>query len=84
MPGLAAACGASGVPKGATYLYSLSWLVSTLVAGFVYWVSFKLVPFPVDEKQELVIEGGEVASSEDAQWADDKHKDAEACREVRV
>ncbi|KAK8195721.1 NCS1 nucleoside transporter [Phyllosticta capitalensis] len=84
MPGLAAACGASGVPKGATYLYSLSWLVSTLVAGFVYWMSFKLVPFPVDEKQELVIEGGEVASSEDAQWADDKHKDAEACREVRV
>ncbi|TQN64813.1 Uracil permease, partial [Colletotrichum shisoi] len=32
MPGLAAACGAKGVPKGAVYWYSLSWLVSTLIA----------------------------------------------------
>ncbi|KAK7546385.1 NCS1 nucleoside transporter [Phyllosticta paracitricarpa] len=82
MPGLAAACGATGVPDGATYLYSLSWLVSTLVAASVYWVSFKVMPFPVDEKQELVIEGGEVMS-EDAQWADDKHRDVEACKEIR-
>ncbi|KAJ4387922.1 hypothetical protein N0V93_008525 [Gnomoniopsis smithogilvyi] len=29
LPGLAAACGASGVPKGATYLYSLSWLTAS-------------------------------------------------------
>lgn len=59
MPGLAAACGQSGVPKGATYLYSLSWLVSTLVAGFVYWAGWKIKPFPIDEKRELYIEGSE-------------------------
>ena len=59
MPGLAAACGQSGVPKGATYLYSLSWLVSTLVAGFVYWAGWKIKPFPIAEKRELYIEGSE-------------------------
>ncbi|KAI8225052.1 putative permease [Colletotrichum sp. SAR 10_96] len=58
MPGLAAACGAKGVPKGATYLYSLSWLVSTLIAGFTYWACWKIRPFKVDEKvDELSIEG---------------------------
>lgn len=54
LPGLAAACGASGVPKGATYLYSLSWLVSILVAGFTYWMSWKLWPFPVDEREDSI------------------------------
>ncbi|GME47445.1 Ncs1 nucleoside transporter [Neofusicoccum parvum] len=63
MPGLAAACGQSGVPKGATYLYSLSWLVSTLVAGFVYWTAWKVKPFPVDEKRELYIEGSDAETS---------------------
>ncbi|KAF5486718.1 putative permease [Colletotrichum siamense] len=58
MPGLAAACGAKGVPKGATYLYSLSWLVSTLIAGFTYWACWKIRPFRVDEMvDELSIEG---------------------------
>ncbi|KAL1630112.1 hypothetical protein SLS54_000972 [Diplodia seriata] len=62
MPGLAAACGQSGVPKGATYLYSLSWLVSTLVAGFVYWLGWKVKPFPIDETRELYIEGSEAGT----------------------
>lgn len=54
LPGLAAACGATGVPKGATYLYSLSWLVSILVASFTYWVCWKIWPFPVDEQREAI------------------------------
>ncbi|KAI3551936.1 NCS1 nucleoside transporter [Colletotrichum filicis] len=58
MPGLAAACGAKGVPKGAIYLYSLSWLVSTLVASFTYWVCWKIKPFPVDDSRELLYVDG--------------------------
>lgn len=54
MPGLAAACGAEGVPKGATYLYSLSWLVSILVASFTYWSCWRIWPFPVDDCCEAV------------------------------
>ncbi|KAF6821092.1 NCS1 nucleoside transporter [Colletotrichum musicola] len=58
MPGLAAACGAKGVPRGAIYVYSLSWLVSTLVAGAVYWASWKIWPFPVDgAREQEFIEG---------------------------
>lgn len=57
MPGLAAACGAKGIPKGATYLYSLSWLVSILVSGFTYWLCWKMWPFPIDKKHEESIEG---------------------------
>ncbi|KAF6812068.1 NCS1 nucleoside transporter [Colletotrichum sojae] len=58
MPGLAAACGAKGVPRGAIYVYSLSWLVSTLVAGAVYWASWKIWPFPVDgTREQEFIEG---------------------------
>ncbi|THX54945.1 hypothetical protein D6D02_08176 [Aureobasidium pullulans] len=59
MPGLAAACGASGVPNGARYLYSLSWLVSTLVAGLVYWISFKIKPFEISPSQEMYMDGVE-------------------------
>jgi nucleobase:cation symporter-1, NCS1 family len=57
MPGLAAACGAKGIPKGATYLYSLSWLVSILVSGSTYWLLWKMWPFPVDQKADVYIEG---------------------------
>lgn len=60
MPGLAAACGAKGIPKGATYLYSLSWLVSILVASFTYWVCWKIWPFAVDERQDIVYLEGRV------------------------
>lgn len=59
MPGLAAACGAKGIPKGAIYLYSLSWLVSILVSGSTYWLCWKLWPFPIDQKHEQYIEGQE-------------------------
>lgn len=65
LPGLAAACGANGVPKGATYLYSLSWLVSILVAGFTYWVTWRIWPFPVDgEEDSRYIEGHVAPDSE--------------------
>lgn len=59
MPGLAAACGAKGVPKGAIYLYSLSWLVSILMSGSTYWLCWKIWPFPIDQKHEGCIEGQE-------------------------
>lgn len=59
LPGLAAACGAKGVPKGATYLYSLSWLVSILISAGTYWVFWKLFPFPVDQEQGSVFIEGE-------------------------
>ncbi|OKL59023.1 hypothetical protein UA08_05545 [Talaromyces atroroseus] len=47
MPGLAAVCGQTGIPKGASYLYSLSWLIK---------------PFKVDEEEaefQLPIDGVE-------------------------
>ena len=56
MPGLAKACNtALNVPKGAVYLYSLSWVVSILVAGLVYWVLNKISPMPIsmDETEGL-------------------------------
>jgi NCS1 family nucleobase:cation symporter-1 len=56
MPGLAAARGAKGVPKGALYLYSLSWLVSTLLAGFTYWSCWKMWPYPVDQQEEVYLD----------------------------
>ncbi|TEA18450.1 Uracil permease [Colletotrichum sidae] len=66
MPGLAAACGAKGVPKGAVYLYSLSWLVSTLIAGFTYWACWRIWPFPIDETQgRLSIEEQTTGDEED-------------------
>ena len=57
MPGLAVACGAKGIPIGATYLYSLSWLVSILVSGSTYWLCWKVWPFPIDQSHEACIEG---------------------------
>lgn len=56
MPGLAAVTGQKGVPTGARYLYSLSWLVSIVISGVVYWVLFLVWPFEVDERA-LVLEG---------------------------
>ncbi|EME38986.1 hypothetical protein DOTSEDRAFT_160813 [Dothistroma septosporum NZE10] len=77
MPGLAKACnGALAIPKGASYLYSLSWLVSILISGSIYWVCDKLSPMPISADE--VVEGA--ASDEDVQsiehhhskWADGK------------
>lgn len=59
MPGLASACGAKGVPTGATYLYSLSWLVSILVSGTTYWILWKIFPFPIDQEREAIYIDGE-------------------------
>lgn len=64
LPGLAAACGASGVPKAASYLYSLSWLVATIVSGLVYWLSFKVVAFEVSPAQEMYMDGVEGVEAE--------------------
>jgi NCS1 family nucleobase:cation symporter-1 len=57
MPGLAAVTGQKGVPIGATYLYSQSWLVSTVVSGSVYYALFLAWPFEVDDKVITVLEG---------------------------
>lgn len=73
MPGLAAACGATGVPKGAIFLYSLSWLVSTVVGGVTYWICWKIWPCEVDDaREQLYVEGlpdteGSVRSEKDVQ-----------------
>ncbi|KAL4894935.1 permease for cytosine/purines, uracil, thiamine, allantoin-domain-containing protein [Aspergillus ambiguus] len=59
MPGLAAVCGQGGIQMGASYLYSLSWLVGIVVSSVVYWLLFKISPFPVDEQEVEVLEGVE-------------------------
>ncbi|CCF43971.1 uracil permease, partial [Colletotrichum higginsianum] len=80
MPGLAAACGAKGVPKGAVYLYSLSWLVSTLIAGITYWTCWKIWPFPVDETHgDLSIESQSPRYEEDVGL----EKDIEAKHDIK-
>ncbi|KAK5740135.1 hypothetical protein LTR17_004847 [Elasticomyces elasticus] len=69
MPGLAKACNPKlDIPVGATYLYSLSWLISTLIAGLVYWLLHKLSPMPISEDSGEVLEGIESRTdSEDEQ-----------------
>ncbi|PYI03969.1 hypothetical protein BO78DRAFT_373988 [Aspergillus sclerotiicarbonarius CBS 121057] len=62
LPGLAHACGQTGVPTGAVYLYSMSWLVSFLVAGMVYWGLCWGWPVKVDGDE--VVEGVEVIAEE--------------------
>ncbi|GLB11156.1 hypothetical protein AtubIFM57258_007575 [Aspergillus tubingensis] len=64
LPGLANACGQSGVPVGAVYLYSLSWLVSILVSGGVYWGLCKVWPVAVDDDEGGIWEGVEVTTKE--------------------
>jgi len=48
LAGLAKATGGVKVPKGATYVYSLSWLVGTIVAFVVYTAAGKI--WPIEEK----------------------------------
>ncbi|GKZ76152.1 hypothetical protein AnigIFM56816_005127 [Aspergillus niger] len=64
LPGLANACGQSGVPVGAVYLYSLSWLVSILVSGGVYWLLCKIWPVAVDDDEGGIWEAVEVTTKE--------------------
>ncbi|KAI9738864.1 MAG: hypothetical protein M1834_008371 [Cirrosporium novae-zelandiae] len=47
LPGLANATGQSGVPTGAIYLYSLSWLIGTVIASTVYYVLGRVWPMDV-------------------------------------
>ncbi|KAK5113163.1 hypothetical protein LTR85_010981 [Meristemomyces frigidus] len=69
MPGLAKACNSAlHVPKGAVYLYSLSWLISTLTAGSVYWTLHNVSPMEISSKEDM-LEG--VESDADLAGVDD-------------
>ncbi|KAE8449260.1 hypothetical protein EG329_008427 [Mollisiaceae sp. DMI_Dod_QoI] len=54
LPGLAKATGQKGVPKGASYVYSLSWLVGTVVAFLVYWGVGRVWPMEKWDEREVV------------------------------
>lgn len=57
LAGLARATGQNAVPIGATYVYSLSWLVGTVVAFVVYLVLGKIWPVE-DRHDELEVVDG--------------------------
>ncbi len=48
--GLARATGNLSVPKGASYVYSLSWLIGTVVSFVIYLAAGKI--WPMEEKFE--------------------------------
>ena len=55
MPGLVKACNAAmSVPRGATYVYSLSWLISIIVSGTIYWTLHKIWPMRVDGRLDII------------------------------
>jgi NCS1 family nucleobase:cation symporter-1 len=62
LPGLARATGNLSVPKGATYVYSLSWLIGTVVA-FVVYTGFGMVWRMEDNHDEAQIMDGVDSSS---------------------
>ncbi|KAL1301565.1 hypothetical protein AAFC00_005802 [Neodothiora populina] len=64
LPGLAAACGAKGVPVGAKDLYSLSWLVAIIISGAVYWALWKIFPFEVSPSSDMYVDGIEDRSDD--------------------
>ncbi|KAK3634368.1 hypothetical protein LTR56_007345 [Elasticomyces elasticus] len=75
MPGLAKACNPKlTIPVGATYLYSLSWLISTLIAGLVYWLLNKLSPMPISEDSGEVLEGIESRADSEIEKESSKNK----------
>lgn len=59
LPGLAAACGAKGIPKGASYLYSLSWLVAIVISGLVYWLLSQVFPMEISPTLEMYMDGAD-------------------------
>lgn len=61
--GLAKATGQKGIPKGATYVYSLSWLVGTVVAFVAYLVLGKIWPMEEKWDESEVMDGVEGSSS---------------------
>lgn len=56
LAGLAKATGNRPVPKGATYVYSLSWLVGTVVALTVYILLGKIWPMEEKFDEEQVVD----------------------------
>jgi len=62
LAGLAKATGNKHIPKGATYVYSLSWLVGTIVAFVIYTVLGKIWPME-DSFDEVEVEGVDTSSS---------------------
>ena len=60
--GLAKATGNQSVPKGATYAYSLSWLVGTLVAFVVYTMAGQIWPMEEKFSKTEVMDGADGSS----------------------
>lgn len=79
MPGLVKACNANmDVPNGATYLYSLSWLISIVISAGVYYLLHKIWPMPVDQKQEVLEGVGSDEENYESFSVDPNEKDAKA------
>lgn len=75
LAGLARATGNSSIPVGATYVYSLSWLVGTVVAFVVYLILG--FAFPMEQTLDEDVLDGVEGSPEGTQvhlYADDKSK----------
>jgi len=74
LAGLAKATGNQHVPRGATYFYSLSWLVGTLVAFVVYTIAGKV--WPMEERFEAgqMMEGLDMSSLSNSDQDDAKMK----------
>ena len=70
LAGLAKAVGNKSVPKGATYVYSLSWLIGTIVAFVVYLVLGKI--WPMEEKWDTREMMDGVGGSSMGQWSDEE------------
>ena len=88
LPGLAAACSPNlDVPNGVSYLYSLSWLISILVAGIVYWILHKISPMPIseyDHDEARSIEGMGVESGVETHASDeDKSESFDVEQKIR-
>lgn len=68
LPGLARATGRLGVPMGATYVYSLSWLVGTVIAGLVYMGLGRI--WPMEEtvgEEEQILNADSIERSSDVE-----------------
>lgn len=87
MPGLAKSCNSAlNVGAGATDLYSLSWCVSFVVSGVVYWGLGRVWPMAVEEggaKVVEVIEGRE-GSGEVVDEGLSKGQEKEKMKEIKV
>ena len=73
LAGLAKATGNNSIPVGATYVYSLSWLVGTVVSMVVYLILG--FTFPMEQKYDEDVLDGLEESPESTQvhiYADDK------------